>query len=100
MSTWTVKQGDYHRRLAIDLTGITTAGASAVAMRLRPRQGGTVVTRTGTIDSPTRVSVQFVAPELDTAGVYDLETVLTYADGPETTPTEGFTTVVITPKLV
>lgn len=99
MSTWTVKQSDYHRRLAVDLSDISTTGASAVAFRLRPSGGGTVVTVAGTIDSASRVSCQFVAPQLDTAGTYDLEVVLTYVDGTETAPTSGYVTVVIAARL-
>lgn len=99
MSTWNVKQGDYHRRLAIDLTGITTTGATGVVMRMRHREGGTLITRAGIIDSVSRVSCQFVAPELDVPGVYDLETVLTFDDGVETVPTAGFVQVVVAPKL-
>lgn len=96
---WKVKRGDYHRRLGIDLTSLTTTGATGVVMRMQSQQGGAVVTRAGVIDSATRVSCQFVPPELDTPGVYNLETELTYADGTETAPTEGYVTVVIGPKL-
>lgn len=99
MSTWTVKQGDYHRQIALDLTDITTTGASGVVFRLRPRQGGAVVSRAGTIVSATRVSCQFQAPELDTPGSYDLEATLTYVDGGETVPTSGYVLVEVLPRL-
>jgi hypothetical protein len=99
MSTFAIKQGDYHRRLALDLTDISTTGASSVAMTMRPRDGGAAVTIAGVIDSATRVSCQFVAPQLATPGVYDLETTLTYADGTETAPTSGYTTVIVGARL-
>lgn len=34
-----------------------------------------------------RVRVRFVTGDLDTVGIYDLQVVLTWADGSETTPT-------------
>lgn len=100
MSTWKVKQGSYHRQLAIDLTNITTTGASGVTFKMRKR-GTTalVVNNAGVIVSPTRVSYQFVAPQLDTPGTFQLEVELQYVDGPEHSPTEGFVTVIIEPNL-
>lgn len=99
MSTFSIKTGDYHRRLSLDLTDLATTGASGVVFKMRPRDGGTVVTIAATIDSASRVSCQFVAPQLDVAGVYDLEAVLTFAYGTETAPTSGFTTVIVGARL-
>lgn len=99
MSSFAIKSGDYHRRLALDLTDLTTTGASGVAFKLRPREGGTVVTIAGTIDSASRISCQFAAPQLDVPGIYDLEAVLQYADGTETAPTSGYVTVVVQARL-
>lgn len=99
MSTWTTKAGDYHRRIRLTLTDLTTTGASGVTFKLRPQQGGAVVTRSGVIDSATQVSCQFQEPDLDTPGVYSLEAVLQYVDGTETAPTTGYVTVVVEQKL-
>lgn len=99
MSTHTTKQGDYHRRIALDLSDLTTTGASGVTFRMRPREGGTVTSWAGTIDSASRVSATFPAGSLDTAGVYLLEAALAYGDGTETVPTSGYVTVVVEPKL-
>ena len=100
MSTWTVKQGDYHRQLTLDLTGISTTGATGVTFRMRPRGGGALVVETaGTIESASQVSYQFVAPQLATAGVFQLEAMLTYDDGTETVPTESYVTVEVLARL-
>lgn len=100
MSTWRTKQGDYHRRCTLDLTNITTTGASSVRFKMRKR-GDTALTvdALGTIDSPTRVSYQFTAPQLDVPGTYSLEVVLTYVDGTERVPTVGYLTAYIEPNL-
>jgi hypothetical protein len=100
MSTWKTKQGSYHRRIAIDLTSISTVGASSVTFKMRKRGADAlVVDNVGTIDSPTRVSYQFVSPQLDDPGSYKLEIELQFVDGPERVPTEGFTTVIIEENL-
>ena len=96
MSTFHIKKGDYHRQLALDLSDITTTGATAVRFRMRPQAGGAlVVDADGTIVSATRVSYQFVSTQLNTAGIYNLEVALTYNDGVETVPTNGYVTVII-----
>ena len=99
MATWTVKQNDYHRQLGIDLTELSTAGASSVSFRLRPAAGGTTVATVGVIASSSRVTCQFASPTLATPGTYFLEVVLTFADGTETAPTSGYVTVVVEPRL-
>ena len=48
MSTFTIRKGDYHRRLQLQLTGITTTGALSV--RFRIGDGASLVDRDGTID--------------------------------------------------
>lgn len=99
-TTWTAKKGDKHRQIALDLTDISTTGASAVRFRMRAREGGAlVVDANGVIDSATRVSYQFTGTQLDTPGVYDLEAALTYVDGVETVPTAGYVTVIVQPTL-
>jgi hypothetical protein len=98
MSSFNIKQGDYHRRIALDLTDVATTGATGVTFRVRS-PSGVVTTSAGVIDSTTRVSYQFTAPQLDVAGVFALEAALTYADGTETVPTVGYVTVVVEPKL-
>ena len=93
-AVFNIKQGDYHRRIKLDLTDITTTDATGVVFRMRPKAGGAlVVSNAGAIDSSTRVSYQFVAPQLDTTGNFELEASLTYADGSETVPTVGFVQV-------
>lgn len=99
-ATFSIKQGDTHRRLQLELTDVTTTGATGVTFRMRSRQGGALkVNSPGTIDSASRVSYEFTAEQLDTPGVYDLEAALTFADGPETVPTSGYVTVNVEPKL-
>lgn len=99
MSTHTTKQGDYHRRLSLDLSDLATTGASGVTFRMRPRDGGTATTWAGVLDSASRVSCTFPAGSLDTAGVYLLEAALTFVDGTETVPTSGYVTVVVEASL-
>lgn len=99
MSTFTIKQGDYHRRIQLDLSDLTTTGATGVTFRLQPRGGGTMTSWAGVIDSASRVSATFPAGSLDTAGVYLLEAALTFGDGTETVPTSGYVTVVVEAKL-
>lgn len=100
MSTFFVKQGDYHRQLTLELAGLSSTGASEVRFRMRPQAGGSLtVDRVGTIVSAGRVALQFQAPELDTAGNYLLEASLVYVDGRETVPTQGYVTVVVVPAL-
>lgn len=99
-AVWTCKTGDYHRRIALDLTGMTTSGATGVTFRMRRRDGGAlVVNAAGVIESATRVGYQFTGTQLDTPGYYLLEASLTYADGQETAPTVGQVAVVIEPRL-
>jgi len=100
MTTFTIRQGDTHRRLALTLTDITTTGATSVRFRMRSQNGGALkVDNDGVIDSASQVSYQFTAGQLDTPGVYDLEAALQYGDGPETVPTAGFVTVVVQSTL-
>ena len=99
MATWIVKQGDYHRQIAVDLSDLATTGASSVAFKLRPAAGGATVTTAGVIASASRVTCQFANPALATPGTYFLEVVLTFADGTETAPTSGYVTVVVEPRL-
>lgn len=99
MSTFAIKQGDYHRQLALELSEITTTGASSVIVRMRPRDGGAVVNPTGAIASASRVNVTFTGTQLDAPGVFLLEAALQYVDGPETVPTSGYVVVVVEPKL-
>lgn len=99
MNVFDIKKGDYHRRLALSLTDITTTGATGVVFRIRPAGGGATVTANGTIISATQVGLQFVAPQLDTIGTFFVEAALTYPDGPETVPTVGYTTMVVGPSL-
>lgn len=101
MTVFNIKQGDYHRRIQLDLTDMTTTGATGVVFRMRPRGGGSLVVdnQAGTVDSVTRVSYQFQAPELATAGTYDLEASITFSDGSETAPTVGYVTVRILEAL-
>lgn len=100
MSTWKIKKGDYHRRLTLDLTTITTVGASGVTFRIR-KIGAAALTvdAAGVIDSPTRVSYQFVSPQLETVGRYRAEVRLQYLDGPESVPTEGWLNMEILPNV-
>lgn len=99
MSTFTTKAGDYHRRIQLDLSDISTTGASGVTFRLQARGGGTLTSWAGVIDSASRVSAAFPAGSIDTAGVYLLEAALTYVDGTETVPTSGYVTVVVEATL-
>lgn len=100
MSTFIVKQDDYHRRLRMTLTDISTSGATSVRFRMRPQDGGALtVDRNGVIDSASQISIQFQSPELSTVGTYELEASLVYADGQETVPTSSYVTVVIRPRL-
>lgn len=100
MSVWIAKVGDLHRRIALDLEGIETTGASSVRFRMRLRDSSTLtVDANGVIDSATRVSYQFTGAQLDVAGVYLLEVVLIYPDGAETVPTSGQIQVLLEPHL-
>lgn len=100
MPTFFTKQSDYHRRIRLTLTDISTTSATSVRFRMRPHAGGSlVVDRNGTIDNAGQVSLQFQSPELESTGLYDLEASLVYADGQETVPTSGFVQVQIMPRL-
>lgn len=100
MATWTCKAGDLHRRIVLDLDGVTTTDASSVVFRMKPVGGGAlVVNNTGTIVTSTRVSFTFTGTQLNTPGTYNLEASLIFSDGAETVPTSGYVTVVIQPKL-
>lgn len=101
MSQHTTKQGDYHRRLLLTLSDLPLTGASAVTFRMRPRDGGAlVVNRAGALDIPNnQVSLTFQSPELDTPGMYDLEATVTFADGQETAPTDGYVQVLVENRL-
>lgn len=100
MSTFHIKQGDYHRRIALTLDGLDGTTATGVTFRMKNRTTGTLVfSRAGVKDSATQVSLQFQAPELDTAGLYALEAALTFPDGTETVPTVGYVDVVIEPRI-
>ena len=96
-TVFNIKKGDYHRRIQLDLTEFTTTDATGVVFRMRPRGGGALVVDDGAgdLDSSTRVSYQFQAPELDTAGSFQLEASVVFPDGRETVPTTGFVTVTI-----
>lgn len=99
-TTWTCKTGDYRRRIALELTGMTTAGATGVTFRMRLRAGGPlVVNAAGVIESTTRVGYQFTGTQLDAPGYYLLEASLTYVDGQETAPTVGQVAVIIEARL-
>lgn len=100
-TAFNIKQGDYHRRIRLDLTDMTTTDATGVLFRMRLRSGGPLVVDdgAGTIDSTTRVSYQFQGTELDTPGLYDLEASVVFADGTETVPTVGYVTVRILDAL-
>lgn len=100
MSVWTCKAGDLHRRITLNLSGITTSGASGVTFRMRSEEGGAlVVNAAGVLTSSSQVSYTFTGTQLDTAGRYNLEASLTFADGTETVPTSGYVTVIVEPKL-
>lgn len=100
MATWKCKQGDLHRRITLNIDGISTAGATGVTFKMRSTSGGAlVVNNAGSITSPKQVSYTFTGTQLDTAGSYDLEAVLTFADGNEIVPTNGYVTVIIEPRL-
>lgn len=100
MTTWSCKTGDYHRRISLELSGLTTSGATGVTFRMRLRDGGPlVVNEAGVIESATRVGYQFTGTQLSTPGYYLLEASLTYADGQETAPTSGQVTVIIEARL-
>lgn len=100
MATWKCKAGDYHRQIALDLSDMTTTGATGVTFRMRLASGGSlVVNAAGVIESATRIRYQFTGTQLNTAGTYLLEATLTYSDGQETAPTSGQVEVVIEPRL-
>lgn len=100
MSVWTCKQGDLHRRITLNLQGLATTGASGVTFRMRPEGGGAlIVNAAGVITSASQVSYTFTGTQLDTAGRFNLEASLTFADGNETVPTSGYVTVIIEPRL-
>ncbi len=100
MSTFNIKQGDYHRRLVLVLDGLDATSATGVTFRMKSLATGALVfSRAGTKDSGSQVSFAFQSPELETAGRFALEAALTFADGPETVPTEGYVDVLIEPKI-
>lgn len=100
MSTFVIKQGDYHRRLALDLSDLSTTGSTGITVRMQAVGGsGTVLNPTGVATTASRVTVTFAAPQLDTPGAYNLEVAISYADGTETVPTQGYVTVLVTERL-
>lgn len=100
MSTFSIKQGDYHRRLLLDLEGLDAADSTGVTFRMRNRRSGELVLdRAGLVNSASQVSLQFESPELDTPGLFDLEAALQFPDGSETVPTVGFVLVSVESKL-
>lgn len=110
MSDFTIKQGDRLPRLRqvltdganapLDLTGVT-----AVTFRMRPQNGGPLVTLTGTaavVAPATSGTVEYSWGAGDTAtrGDYFGEWVLTYAGAvTRTVPAPGYVTVEVAPAL-
>lgn len=100
MSTFNIKQGDYHRRLVLTLDGLDGTTATGVTFRMKNRNTGALVfSAAGVKDSATQVSYTFTGTQLDTAGLFQLEAALTFPDGTETVPTVGYIDVVIEPKI-
>jgi hypothetical protein len=78
-----LKQGDLAPKLTIDTNADVTGATSKVA-KIRRRHGGTVVTKALiVVGSPTDgvLEYQWVAPDTDVAGTYEIEAVVTFAGG-------------------
>lgn len=100
MAEWRCKTGDYHRQIALELSDMTTSGATGVTFRMRLASGGAlVVNSAGTIESSSKIRYQFTGTQLDTPGHYLLEATLTYPDGQETAPSSGQVDVIIESRL-
>lgn len=104
--TLTLKRGDTSPALAYALQPTTINLTSAtVVFNMRNKSTGTVkinrgaatvVTATG---SPT-LGYLWLAADTDTAGVYEGEFEVTYADTTKQTfPADGFITIVVTPDI-
>lgn len=79
----TMKQGDLAPALVID-TNADLTGATTKVVKIRRRHGGTVVTKTlDTTGDPTLgvLTYQWVAPDTDVVGTYEIEAVVTFANG-------------------
>ena len=90
-----IKQGDYHRRLLLEVVGLDVSAASSVSIRMTSKATGEVFTGVGEKVSSTEIGYQFVTPQLEKPGVYLLTARLVFGDGPETVPTVGKVDVVI-----
>jgi hypothetical protein len=83
MATNRMKPGDTAPALLIDTNADMTGTTSKVA-KIRRRHGGTVVTKTlTTVGDPTLgvLTYQWVAPDTDVVGTYEIDAVVTFADG-------------------
>jgi hypothetical protein len=78
-----VKQGDLAPALVIDTNANVTGAISKVA-KIRRRHGGPVMTKALTTVGDATLGVltyQWVAPDTDVAGTYEIEALITFADG-------------------
>ena len=97
--TFYIKRGDTSPalRFALSPETIDLSGAS-VSFQMRPRRSAISVDETATIDSalPPIVSYSWSASDTATAGIYEAEFRVTYADGTiETFPNNDFISIVI-----
>ena len=94
MDAFVIKRGDTSPAIRFALKPVTNdIGGSLVQFQMRSRSGVVIVDQPALIvsDLPPVVQYNWVAPDTDTAGVFEAEFRITYADGGiETFPNSGF----------
>lgn len=94
MDAFVIKRGDTSPAIRFAMKPVTNdIGGSLVQFQMRGRDGTLLVDQPATIVSglPPVVQYNWTAPDTETAGVFDAEFRVTYADGGiETFPNSGF----------
>jgi hypothetical protein len=102
MSTFYIKQGDTLPRLRATLsrsdgTAIDLTTAVSVSMRMRGQGSASVLVKSAAIITAASgiVEVTWSVGDTATAGAYDAEFEITFADGVQSVPTDSFLTVIV-----
>jgi hypothetical protein len=96
-----MKQGDTAPALVID-TNANTTGATSLLAKIRRRHQSTVLSKTLTNTDPANgiLTYQWITGDTDTVGTYEIEAVVTFADGRiERFPQGSDLELIILPKV-
>lgn len=106
MAQFSIKRNDRLPKIRMTLTDSNGAAlnltGAAVLFRMKARGGtSTKISAAGTIVDAAGGIVEYpwAAGDTDTAGIYDAEWRLTYADGVQTVPTSGYVAIVVEQTL-